>query len=139
MWNSGVILTLVTADTAAAAARPDEAETLSSLLTEAFTEHPELTQKDVATAAGIPLQTLNAWVLGTRGTGGRIKSEVLRALAEALPSEYTVARVHRAAGRRAPGPLNVERRQKLLGVFDELTERQQRALVEIAEVLKRAD
>lgn len=83
--------------------------------------------------------TLNTWVQGTRGTSGRIKSEHLRSLAEALPAEYTVARVHRAAGRRAPGKLSAERREKLLGIFSELTEKQQRALIEIADVLRRAD
>lgn len=129
----------MTADTAAADARPDDTETLSSLLQRAFAENPDLLQKDVADRAGIPLQTLNSWVLGTRGTGGRIKSETLRSLANALPSEYTVARVHQAAGRRVPGPLNTERKAKLVGIFDELTEKQQRALVEIADVLRRAD
>lgn len=129
----------MTADNAAADARPDDTETLSSLLIEAFALNPDLTQKEVAERAGIPVQTLNAWVLGTRGTGGRIKSETLRALANALPPEYTVARVHKASGRRVPGPLNTERRAKLLAAFDELTEKQQRALVEIADVLRRAD
>lgn len=139
MWNERGHTDHVTADTAAADARPDDTETLSSLLQRAFAEYPELLQKDVAERAGIPLQTLNSWTLGTRGAGGRIKSEVLRALANALPSEYTVARVHQAAGRRAPGPLNVERREKLNSIFDELTEKQQRALVEIADVLRRAE
>lgn len=129
----------MTADTAATDARPDDNESLSSLLTRAFAEHPELTQKDVAQRAGISPVTLNTWVLGTRGAGGRIKSEQLRALANALPPEYTVARVHKAAGRRVPGPLNTERREKLLGIFGDLTEKQQRALVEIADVLRRAD
>lgn len=129
----------MTAETADHAARPDDDETLSSLLQRAFAEHPDLTQKEVAQRAGLSPVTLNTWVLGTRGTSGRIKSEQLRALANALPPEYTVARVHRAAGRRVPGPLNAERREKLLGIFGELTEKQQRALVEIADVLRRAD
>lgn len=129
----------MTADTAAHDARPDDAETLSSMLLRAFAEHPELTQKDVAQRAGISPVTLNTWVQGTRGTSGRIKSEHLRKLADALPSEYTVARVHQAAGRRTPGPLGAERREKLLGIFGELTEKQQRALIEIADVLRRAD
>lgn len=139
MWNGGSNTEPVTAETPAHAARPDDAETLSSMLSRAFAEHPELTQKSVAERAGIPIQTLNAWTLGTRGTGGRINSDVLRALANALPSEYTVARVHKAAGRRVPADLNQERELKLLGVYRELTEKQQRALVDIADVLRRAD
>jgi transcriptional regulator with XRE-family HTH domain len=139
MWNTGAILSNVTADTPVHPARHDDAESLSSLLTRAFNEYPDLTQKQVAEAAGIPLQTLNSWVLGTRGTGGRIKSETLRALAAALPREYTVARLHAASGRRIPGELNEEREGKLLTTFRELTEKQQRALVDIADVLRRAD
>ena len=139
MWNSRGNTGPVTAETPAHAARPHDTETLSSMLTRAFAEHPELTQKRVAEQAGIPIQTLNAWVLGTRGTGGRIKSETLRALANALPREYTVARVHAAAGRRVPGELNAEREGQLLSTFRELTEKQQRALVDIADVLRRAD
>jgi transcriptional regulator with XRE-family HTH domain len=129
----------VTADISAHAARPDDTDTLSSLLQRVFAEHPELTQKEVADRAGISKGTLNTWVLGTRGGAGRLNSEALRALANALPREYTVAQVFAAAGRRAPGPLNVERRDKLVGAFSELTERQQRAVIELIESMKRPE
>lgn len=127
----------MTADTAAHDARPDD--TLSSLLQRVFAEHPELTQKEVADRAGISKGTLNTWVLGTRGGAGRLNSQALRALANALPREYTVAQVFAAAGRRAPGPLNTERRDKLVGAFSELTERQQRAVIELIESMKRPE
>lgn len=129
----------MTAEPAAYDARPDDAETLSSLLQHVFSSYPDLTQKEVAERAGISKVTLNTWVLGTRGTNGRIKSDQLRALANALPEEYTVARVHAAAGRRVPGPLHTERSNKLLGIFRELTERQQRAVIELVESMRRPE
>jgi transcriptional regulator with XRE-family HTH domain len=119
--------------------RPEPPENLSTLLQRVFAEHSELTQKGVGERAGIPLATLNAWVTGYRGAAGRIKPETLRALAKALPPEYTVARVYAAAGRRMPGPSNAELRERLIGIFEELTDRQQMALIEIADAIRRTN
>lgn len=140
MWNAqGNTYRVTTADTAADSTPLDDLEDLPSLLRSAFDAYPDLLQKDVAERAGVSPATLSAWITGTRGNAGRIAHDRLRALAEALPSEYTVARVFRAAGRRVPASVNTSRREQLLDTYDQLTEKQQRALVEIADVLRRAD
>ncbi|MBF9069597.1 helix-turn-helix domain-containing protein [Streptacidiphilus fuscans] len=110
-------------------------EDLAALLRSVLAEHPELTQKQLAESAGIPYATLNAWVTGRRGAGGRIASDDLRALADALPTTVTVARVFAAAGRRTPSDLDAEREARLLELFHELDAGQQRALIEMARAL----
>ena len=112
-------------------------EDLGALLRHVLAENPGLTQKRIAEAAGIPYATLNAWVTGRRGAGGRIATEDLRALADALPGAYPAARVFAAAGRRTPADLDAEREARLLEIYRDLDADQQRALVEMARALAR--
>jgi transcriptional regulator with XRE-family HTH domain len=110
-------------------------EDLGALLRCVLAENPGLTQKRIAEQAGIPYATLNAWVTGRRGAGGRIASDDLRALAEALPQDYPASRVFAAAGRRTPADLDAEREARLLEIYRDLDCDQQRALVEMARAL----
>jgi transcriptional regulator with XRE-family HTH domain len=112
-------------------------EDLGGLLRRVLAENPGLTQKRIAEAAGIPYATLNAWVTGRRGAGGRIAADDLRALADALPPAYPAARVFAAAGRRTPADLDAEREARLLEIYRDLDCDQQRALVEMARALAR--
>lgn len=98
-----------------------------------------MNQKALAAAAGIPYTTLNGWVRRTRGTGGRINPDHLRAIVDAVPPGIvTVAEVFEAAGRHVPGDVDVERREKLLRIYDDMPTESQRALVDMAIVLSRA-
>jgi transcriptional regulator with XRE-family HTH domain len=110
-------------------------EDLAALLRSVLAENPGLTQKQIAEASGIPYATLNAWVTGRRGAGGRIAADDLRSLADALPADYPVARVFAAAGRRTPANLDAEREARLLELFHELDADQQRALIDMARAL----
>jgi transcriptional regulator with XRE-family HTH domain len=110
-------------------------EDLGALLRRVLAENPGLTQKRIAERAGIPYATLNAWVTGRRGSGGRIAADDLRALADALPAAYPAARIFAAAGRRTPADLDVERETRLLEIYRDLDADQQRALVEMARAL----
>ncbi|WP_370097044.1 transcriptional regulator [Streptacidiphilus sp. MAP12-20] len=110
-------------------------EDLAALLRGVLAANPGLTQKKISETSGIPYATLNAWVTGRRGAGGRIAADDLRALADALPPDYPPARVFAAAGRRTPADLDAEREARLLEIFRELDTDQQRVLVEMARAL----
>lgn len=112
-------------------------EDLPRLLRRALEDHPDLTQKGLADRSGIPYTTLNSWVKGKRGVGGNINSDSLRRLSDALPEEYTPRRVFLAAGRPVPGPQSDAREETLVRCYRDLTETQQQALVDIADILKR--
>jgi transcriptional regulator with XRE-family HTH domain len=127
----------VTTDTAAMGESSEDSEDLPQLLRRALAEHPDLSQKKLAERSGIPLTTLNSWVKGRRGVGGNINSESLRRLADQLPDEYTPRRVFLAAGRPVPGPQSQAREETLMQRYRKLTEPQQQALIDIADILRR--
>lgn len=83
------------------------------------------TQSAIARRIGVAPATVNAWVHRTRGTGRGPNKDVLRRLA----AEYKIPedQVFAAAGRKAPGPLPADKKQRLLALFEELTEEQQRS------------
>lgn len=114
-------------------------EDLSQLLNHALASHPDLQQKQIAEASSIPVTTINSWVKAKRGVGGNVKADVLRRLANALPAEYTVERVFKAAGRRVPGPQSQTREVVLLERYRDMTEPQQQALLDIADILRKVD
>jgi transcriptional regulator with XRE-family HTH domain len=112
-------------------------EDLAALIQRVISDNPGLTQKAIAEASGIPHATINAWITRRRGQGGRIDPDVLRALAAALPG-VTVAEVFESSGRRVPADLNVEREQRLVKLFRNLSPEGQRAVIQTAEALSRA-
>lgn len=115
---------------------PDE--DLAALL-ERVLDLSGMTQKELATKAGIPYTTLNGWVRRTRGTGGRVNPDHLRAIVTALPRGMTtVAEIFESAGRSVPGEVNTERKAKLVRIYDELPTESQRALVDMAVALSRS-
>lgn len=82
-------------------------------------------QSAVARRIGVAPATVNAWMRGTRGGSRGPNRGALQRLAAAyaLPEGHVFA----AAGRGAPGPLAPDSKDRLLGLFEELTEEQQRA------------
>ncbi|MEU5838821.1 XRE family transcriptional regulator [Streptomyces diacarni] len=82
-------------------------------------------QSKIARRIGVAPATVNAWVHRTRGgTRGPNKAALQRLAAEYRIPETTV---FAAAGRKAPGPLSGDARDRLLALFEELTEEQQRS------------
>lgn len=114
---------------------PEGGEDLAALLLRRLAELGR-TQRELATATGIPYSTLNAWATRRRGTGGGIDPDDLRKLAKAL--RLKVAEVFEANGRRVPGELNAEREAKLLRLYRNLSTEAQRALIQTAEVMSRS-
>lgn len=69
--------------------------------------------------------TVNAWVHRTRGgTRGPNRMTLDRLV---VKYQLPEARVYAAARRKAPGPLAEDAKDRLLALFEELTEEQQRA------------
>jgi hypothetical protein len=111
------------------------AEDLAALLTRLLDQVPDRTQKDLATAAGIAYPTLNAWLNRTRGTS-RIDPDRLRDLVAIFRRwgvEVTPKEMFAAAGRPVPGRADQEREDRLLKLYRQLPEDQQRDLVKDAE------
>ncbi|MFD4787860.1 helix-turn-helix domain-containing protein [Streptomyces sp. NPDC058459] len=109
-------------------------EDLAALLTRVLSE-ADITQKQLATDAGVPYATLNAWIKRTRGTS-RVEAETLRTIASVLNRrgvELTPREVFNAAGRAVPGRSDEEREQHLLKLYRQLPEDKQRDLVRYAE------
>lgn len=72
--------------------------------------------------------TVNNWVHRKRGTGRGPAAKNLRALAAAYAGiGISEERVFAAVGRRRPGPLEPDAKERLLALFEELTEDQQRS------------
>ncbi|MFD3614473.1 helix-turn-helix domain-containing protein [Streptomyces sp. NPDC058676] len=114
-----------------------QGEDLAALLGRLLAQVPSKTQKDLATEAGVPYPTLNAWMNRTRGTS-RIDPEVLRSLVAAFRRwgvEVTPKEMFEATGRPVPGPSGDEREARLLHLYRQLPEDKQRALVKDAEAM----
>lgn len=105
------------------AAPTPETEDLASLI-QWIKDTTRDSESAISRRIGVSPAAVNSWVRGTRGTGRGPNREALRRLA----AEYKISedRVFAAAGRRAPGPLSPDAKQRLLALFEELTEEQQR-------------
>ncbi|MEU9760235.1 helix-turn-helix domain-containing protein [Streptomyces sp. NPDC047987] len=83
-----------------------------------------VTDSDIARRIGVAPATVNSWVHRKRGGTRGPNKDKLRALAAAYPA-FTVDEIFAAAGRRTPGSLSPEARDRILALIDELTEDQQ--------------
>ncbi|NGO70246.1 hypothetical protein [Streptomyces boncukensis] len=88
-----------------------------------------VSESEIARRIGAAPATVNAWSNRRRGTGRGPHPDKLRALAAAYP-KFSEAEIFAAVGRKAPGPLSPEATERLLRLFEELTEEQQ-AMYEI--------
>lgn len=99
-----------------------DTETFPQVLAELM-DHYKVTGSDVARAIGGHPSTVSTWANGKKTP----RDEAIRKLAEAYPA-YSVQRLTAAAGRKAPAPLPPDRRDRVLGYMDRLTEEQQEFL-----------
>jgi len=114
-----------------------QGEDLAALLERLIAQAPGKTQKDLATEAGVRYSTLNAWMNRTRGTS-RIEPDTLWALIDVLRKwgvNLTPKEMFTAAGRPVPGRADEERERRLLGVYRQLPEAQQRDLIQYGEAM----
>ncbi|MFE2600165.1 helix-turn-helix domain-containing protein [Streptomyces sp. NPDC059396] len=115
-----------------------EGEDLGALITRALSD-VDRTQKELATAAGVPYTTLNHWIAGRRGTS-RVDPEIFRGVAQVLRgwgATVTVREIFAAVGRVVPGPSDQEREERLLRIYRALSTDRQRDLIQIAEAMGR--
>ncbi|WP_327246592.1 helix-turn-helix domain-containing protein [Streptomyces sp. NBC_01320] len=96
----------------------------------------KVSDSEIARRIGVAPATVNAWVHRKRGGTRGPNKEKLRALAREFP-KFTEAQIFAAAGRKTPGPLDPDARERILALIGELTADQQemteiqiRALVE---------
>lgn len=83
-----------------------------------------VTETEIARRIGVSVSTVNTWANRRRGTGRGPNPDKLRRLAEQFP-RFTVADIFAAAGRKAPGPLTPDAKQRVLDLFEQLTAEQQ--------------
>lgn len=98
-------------------------EDFAQLIAAIKTEY-EVTESEIARRLGIAPATVNAWALRKRGTKRGPNPAILDRLHQAFP-KFTRDRIAAAAGRKAPGPLSPDAKERLLRLFEELTEEQQ--------------
>ncbi|MEV8600495.1 helix-turn-helix transcriptional regulator [Streptomyces griseoviridis] len=118
-----------------AAAPAPHGEDLAALLARLVADTPDKTPKDLATEAGVPYATLNAWMNRTRGTS-RVQPDTLRALVRVLRAwgrEVTPREMFAAVGRAVPGGTDQEREARLLRLFRQLPTDRQRDVLKYCE------
>jgi transcriptional regulator with XRE-family HTH domain len=103
--------------------KEERTENLAQLIKRLKDEY-QVNESEIARAIGVAPATVNSWTLGIRGTKRGPNKEKLRALAEAFP-KFTEEEIFAAAGRKAPGHLTPDAKQRLLALIEELTEDQQ--------------
>lgn len=97
-------------------------ETFAQVLAELM-DHYGVNGSDVARAIDSHPSTVSTWLNGRKVP----RDEAVRKIASRYP-QYSLQRLTAAAGRRAPAPLGVDAKERLLRVFDQLTEQQQEML-----------
>lgn len=98
-------------------------ETFAEVLAELMDEY-RVSQSDISRAIDGSPSTVSLWLRGQRTP----RNDTIRKIAEAYP-KYSVKRLTEAAGRKAPAPLTPDRRERVLDIFDQLTEEQQEMML----------
>lgn len=98
-------------------------ETFAEVLAELMDEY-HVSQSDIARAIEGSPSTVSLWLRGRRTP----RNDTIRTIAEAYP-KYTVKRLTEAVGRKPSAPLTPDRRERVLDIFDQLTEEQQEIML----------
>lgn len=109
-----------------------EIPSLSALLARAMAE-ADVTQAELSRRTGIPNPTINTWLKGTRRA---TDSKLLRDLAEKGGLGLTVREVFEAAERPLPGVVAEEKAKRLMTIFKELTESEQKIVEATVEAIR---
>lgn len=102
--------------------QPDE--NLPQLIAKLRAEY-DVNEPQIAAAIGVHVSTVNTWASGKRGGKRGPRREHLQALADKFP-KFTPERIFAAAKRQAPGPPDEDAEARVLAIYRELTEEQQR-------------
>jgi transcriptional regulator with XRE-family HTH domain len=88
-----------------------------------------VSDSEIARRTGLHVSTVNSWVHRKRTP----RNDALQALAAAFP-QFTVEELTAAVGRKAPGPLAPEAKDRIMALIERLTKEQQ----EMIEITARA-
>ncbi|WP_151480661.1 helix-turn-helix domain-containing protein [Streptomyces albicerus] len=99
------------------------AETFAEVLAELMAEY-NASGSDIARAIDGSPSTVSTWLHGKRTP----RNDAIRKIADRYP-KYSVKRLTDAVGRKAPAPLTPDRRERVLDIFDQLTEEQQEMML----------
>lgn len=103
--------------------QPVAGEDLAQLI-KRLKETYDVSDSEIARAIGVAPATVNAWVHRKRGTGRGPNPDKLRAISAAFP-RFPEAEVFAAAGRKVPGDLHPDARDRIMRLIEELTPEQQ--------------
>lgn len=101
-------------------------EDLAQLIKRICDEY-DINQSELARRIGRHPSAVNNWVNRRRGSSRGPNRDTLQRIVQEFP-KFTEERVFAAARRLPPAPLTPEARERLLKLFDELTEEQQRMM-----------
>jgi DNA-directed RNA polymerase specialized sigma24 family protein len=82
-----------------------------------------VSDSEIARRTGVHVSTVNSWVHRKRTP----KNEAIQALHDAFP-DFSVHDLSEAAGRKAPGPLSPEAKDRIMALIEGLTKDQQEML-----------
>ncbi|WP_372352604.1 helix-turn-helix domain-containing protein [Streptomyces sp. KL116D] len=106
------------------------AEDFAQVLAELMTEY-KVNGSRVAEAIDVSVSTVNTWLHRKRTP----RHDAIVRLSSRYP-KYSVKRLSDAAGRKAPGPISPDRAERLLELFQGLTEQQQEVMEIQAKALR---
>lgn len=86
-----------------------------------------INESEVARRIGVHASTVNNWTNRRRGSGRGPQVATLHRITEEFP-KFSEERVFAAARRLPPKPLTPDAKERLLKLFDELTEEQQASM-----------
>jgi transcriptional regulator with XRE-family HTH domain len=98
---------------------PPTAEDFAQILARLKDEYA-VSDSEIARTIGVSVSTVNTWVHRKREP----RPDSIRALAASYP-KFTEKALFAAVGRQAPGPLGPDAKERLLTLFEQLTEEQQ--------------
>jgi transcriptional regulator with XRE-family HTH domain len=107
---------------------PHVAEDFAQILQRLKDTHG-VSDSEIARRTGVHVSTVNSWVHRKRTP----KKEAIQALHDAFP-DFSVHDLSEAAGRKAPGPLGPDAKDRIMALIEGLTKEQQ----EITEIQLRA-
>ena len=111
----------------------DPVDDLGALIQRVMDER-DWTITTIARRSGLATSTVHAWKAGDRATGSRGPSpKNLRKLAEGM--NVTVAEVFEAAGRRVPGEMTADDKDRFMHVMEALSEGDRQVVLRTAEAL----
>jgi transcriptional regulator with XRE-family HTH domain len=99
---------------------PERGETFAQLMKRLMDTY-QVNESDIARATSMSTSAVNLWVRGERYAPRKATLEKLAAAFPKIPRDDFFA----AAGRKTPGPVSPDRKERIIAYLDDLTAEQQ--------------